>query len=179
LVQTIRSRYPIVLTRSVESAKRWLRSQARGTERYGVLASSGALRLRPIGINVQANVDVVHWFLSGKDDVRSSYYLEEVATEFDTQGLELDWIGVVWDADLRYANEGWTSHSFKGTAWQNVNNPIRRRYLKNAYRVLLTRARQGVIIVVPDGSIVDPTRKPEYYDGTFNYLRQLGFEVIA
>jgi hypothetical protein len=177
-LQSIGSEYPMVLTRNLETAKDWLRSHARGTERYGLLASSGALRLRPIGINVQANIDIVHWFLSGKDDVRSAYYLEGVATEFDIQGLELDWACIVWDADLRYVGQNWVYHSFQGSTWRQVHQTTRRRYLKNAYRVLLTRARQGFAIVVPPGSSNDHTRPPDYYDGTFSYFQRIGFEVI-
>lgn len=172
------SSYPVVLTRDLNAAKSWVKARARGTERYGLLASSGAARLRPLGINVQAKVDVVNWFLNGKDDVRSSYFLEEVATEFDVQGLELDWACVAWDADLRYENGAWNYKSFRGTGWHNINNPARMRYLKNAYRVLLTRARQGMAIVVPDGCHEDRTRDPAFYDGTYNYLRQIGFQVI-
>jgi hypothetical protein len=178
LCRDIDRRYPIVLTRDIDKAREWLRKSARGTERYGLLASSGAIRLRPIGINVQVNVDVIPWFLNSKSDVRSSYYLEDVATEFDVQGLELDWSCVAWDADLRYAHDAWDYKAFRGTTWQNVNDSLRRRYLKNAYRVLLTRARQGMVILVPHGSSIDETRKPEYYDGTFAFLKQIGFEVL-
>ncbi len=173
-----RDKYPIALTRDLDKARQWLKCKARGTERYGILASSGGARLRPTGINVQAQVDVVNWFLNGKDDVRSSYYLEEVATEFDVQGLELDWTCVAWDADLRQAHGQWQHFAFRGTNWHHVNDPTRRTYLKNAYRVLLTRARQGMVILVPPGSDEDFTRKPEYYDATYDYLRQIGFEEI-
>jgi hypothetical protein len=175
---TLDRRYPFVITRDIALAREWLQSKARGSERFGLLASSGAHRLRPMGVHVRANVDVINWFLNGKDDVRSSYYLEEVATEFDVQGLELDWAGVVWDADLRYVNGRWDHRAFRGTAWGRVNDATRMRYLKNAYRVLLTRARQGVVIVVPHGSQADPTRKPEYYDGTYQFLKQIGFENL-
>lgn len=170
--------YPIVITRDLDAAKRWVKAKARGTERYGMLASSGAARLRPLGVNVQAGVDVVNWFLNGKDDVRSSYFMEEAGTEFDVQGLELDWTCVVWDADLRYSNYGWVYKSFRGTQWRNVKNPDKMRYIKNAYRVLLTRARQGMAIVVPEGCEEDLTRDPAFYDETFNYLRHVGFRVI-
>lgn len=170
--------YPIVLTRDLATARAWLRERARGTERPGLLASSGALRLRAIGLNVKAQVDVANWFLNGKDDVRSSYCLEEVATEFDVQGLELDWACVAWDADLHYANHGWQRCSFRGTRWNSIQADDRRRYLKNAYRVLLTRARQGMIILVPHGDSRDDTRKPTLYDGTFDYLKRIGLTVL-
>src|ERR1044072_2313378 len=178
LREATESSYPIVLTRDLNAAKSWVKANARGTERYGLLASSGAARLRPLGINVQAKVDVVNWFLNGKDDVRSSYFLEEAATEFDVQGLELDWTCVAWEADLRYADGAWTYKSFRGTGWRNVKDLTRRKYLKNAYRVLLTRARQGMVIVVPEGSGEGWTREPWFYDETYDYLRRVGFRVI-
>lgn len=120
----------------------------------------------------------IHWFLNGKEDVRSSYYLEAVATEFHIQGLELDWTCVTWDADFRYAQNGWNHHSFVGSKWNHIRKEERKQYLKNAYRVLLTRSRQGMVIVVPLGDINDPTRNPEYYDPTFEYLQEIGFEII-
>ena len=123
--------------------------------------------MRPCGINVKAHIDPVNWFLNGKEDVRSSYFLEEVATEFDIQGLELDWICVGWDANLRHSSNGWEYKAFRGTEWQNVSDPLRQRYLKNAYRVLLTRARQGMVIFVPEGDPLDATRNKEFYDGTY------------
>nr|WP_321510264.1 DUF2075 domain-containing protein [uncultured Hyphomonas sp.] len=170
----IKDRYPIALTRDIDVAREWLRQHARGTERHGLIASSGAYRLRPEGINVRASIDPANWFLNGPDDVRSAYYLEEVATEFDVQGLELDWAGVCWDADLRYQEGGWSHHAFKGTRWQNVNSADRQLYLKNAYRVILTRARQGMVIYVPRGNADDPTRPPEFYDNIATYLARCG-----
>jgi hypothetical protein len=140
--------------------------------------SSQANRLKPLAIDVRLKPDPIHWFLAGKDDVRSSYYLEDVATEFDIQGLELDWVCVAWDADFRHSSNGWTHHSFRGNSWQRINKPERQNYLKNAYRVLLTRARQGMVIVVPEGDPQDPTRNPSFYNPTFNYLAELGFSVL-
>jgi hypothetical protein len=175
-LEQIRDRYPIVITRDLRQAKQWLRDHARGTERYGILASSEAQRLKPHAINVKYVIDPVHWFLKGKEDVRSSYYLEDVATEFQVQGLELDWACVTWDADFRYGNNGWEHWSFVGDRWNRINKPDRRIYLKNAYRVLLTRARQGMVIFVPEGDTNDPTRKPEFYDPTFDYLGQIGLK---
>lgn len=172
------ARYPIVLTRDLAIAKKWLRDRARGTERYGIVVSSQAERLKPHAIDVKSPVDPVHWFLDGSEDVRSSYYLEDVATEFHVQGLELDWVCVTWDADLRYMKSGWDHWSFVGDRWNRIKKPERQIYLKNAYRVLLTRARQGMVIVVPEGSDDDPTRKPEYYDPIFNYLEWIGFTTI-
>jgi len=195
----ISEKYPIVLTRDLNAAREWLKEKARGTERYGIVVSSQAQRLRPLAIDVRVQTDPVHWFLDGKEDVRSSYYLEDVATEFQVQGLELDWACVTWDGDLRYSNnvgfganisEGftgsetltkgaWKSYSFVGSKWNNIRKAERQKYLLNAYRVLLTRARQGMVIVVPEGNVEDLTRKAEYYDSTFEYLKGLGIEVLS
>ena len=174
----LKSRYPIRITRDLPRAKQWLRDQARGTERYGIVVSSQAQRLKPHAIDVRVKTDPVRWFLDGKEDVRSSYYLEDVSTEFQVQGLELDWTCVVWDGDLRHVGDAWSHHEFKGTRWNRINKKERRAYLKNAYRVLLTRARQGMVIVIPEGSADDPTRAAGYYDGTYDYLRLLGIPHI-
>ncbi|MGZ5247594.1 MAG: DUF2075 domain-containing protein [Flavitalea sp.] len=176
--QSIKSKYPIVLTRSVLKAKEWLRKMARGTERFGMVVSSQATRLKPFAIDVKSPMDPIHWFLDGKEDIRSSYYLEDVATEFQVQGLELDWVCITWDGDFRYMPDGWKCFSFVGSKWQNINKEERKLYLKNAYRVLLTRARQGMVIVVPEGDQNDPTRHPQYYDGTFEYLKEIGFTIL-
>lgn len=170
--------YPIVLTRSVQAAKQWLREKARGSERYGMIVSSSAERLRPHAIHVKAPMNPVHWFLADKEDVRSSYYLEDVATEFTVQGLELDWACVTWDGDFRSTRNGWSHYSFVGQRWNRIHKAERQVYLKNAYRVLLTRARQGMVIVVPEGDPHDPTREPAFYDGTFDYLRGVGLQVL-
>ena len=172
-------RYPVVLTRNVDRARKWLRDQARGSERYGIVVSSQAQRLKPHAIDVRTPMDPVNWFLNDRDDVRSSYYLEDVATEFHVQGLELDWSCVVWDADFRHSGGAWQHHSFVGNRWQQIRKDERRAYLKNAYRVLLTRARQGMVIVVPEGSHEDATRQPGFYDGTFAYLKQMGLPVLT
>ncbi len=171
-------KYPIVLSRNLKKAKQWLREKARGTERYGLIVSSQAQRLKPHAIDVKSPMDPIHWFLDEKEDVRSSYYMEDVATEFQVQGLELDWTCVTWDADFRYSKNGWESFSFVGNKWQNIRKEERKQYLKNAYRVLLTRARQGMVIVVPEGDDQDPTRKKDFYDSTYNYLHSIGFEVL-
>ncbi len=174
----VKSQYPIVITRNLGTAKQWLKRQARGSERYGIVVSSQAERLKPYAIDVKSPMDPVHWFLDGKEDVRSSYYLEDVATEFHVQGLELDWACVTWDADFRYSTEGWHHHSFCGDRWNKINKAERKQYLKNAYRVLLTRARQGMVLVVPEGDAEDNTRHASFYDGTYNYLKEIGFEEI-
>jgi len=174
----VQAQYPIVLCRSVNRAKQWLRQQARGNERYGIVVSSQAQRLRPHAIHVKAKVDPVHWFLHDKDDVRSSYYLEDVATEFQVQGLYLDWSASVWDADFRFVGDVCQHFSFVGTRWQKINALDRKLFQKNAYRVLLTRARQGMVIVIPKGGGSDPTRDPAYYDGTFRYFESIGLSVL-
>lgn len=176
--QSISNRYPVVLTRSLSRAKRWLREQARGSERYGIVVSSQAQRLKPLAIDVRVAIDPVHWFLHNEEDTRSSYYLEDAATEFQVQGLELDWAAVVWDGDLRFNVGSWGHHAFSGSGWKSVRAPERKRYLENAYRVLLTRARQGMVIVVPEGDADDPTRSAMLYDPTFEYLRSVGLTVL-
>jgi hypothetical protein len=174
----VAKKYPIVITRDLSKAKQWLKEQARGSERYGIVVSSKAERLKPDAIDVKSPMDPIHWFLDGKEDVRSSYYLEDVATEFDIQGLELDWACVTWDADFRYSKKGWEHWSFCGDRWQHIRKEERKNYLKNAYRVLLTRARQGMVIVVPPGNAEDPTRNPLFYDATFEYLKEIGFSIL-
>lgn len=167
-------KYPIFITRDLNKAKAWLRDMGRGTERIGLLASSGGIRLKPEGVHVKNKIDPAHWFLNGKEDIRSSYFLEDTATEFDIQGLELDWSGLCWDADFRMEDGNWSFYNFKGTKWQNVNNNYRRVYLANAYRVLLTRARQGMVIFVPYGNEDDHTRLPKFYDETYQFLLACG-----
>lgn len=175
----ISARYPIKITRNLGIAKQWLRDQARGSERYGIVVSSQAQRLKPHAIDVRVKTDPVKWFLDGKEDTRSSFYLEDVATEFQVQGLELDWACVVWDGDLRFNGSGWSHHEFKGTRWNRIQKLERQIYLKNAYRVLLTRARQGMVLVIPQGSDEDPTRAASFYDPTFEYFKSLGLQELA
>jgi hypothetical protein len=177
-LKLVEDKYPIVITRDIVKAKKWLKERARGTERFGIVVSSQAERLKPFAIDVKSPMDPIHWFLDGKEDVRSSYFLEDVATEFDVQGLELDWACVTWDADFRYSPNRWDHFSFIGDRWNKIQKAERKLYQKNAYRVLLTRARQGMVIVVPSGCSEDPTRKQEFYDPTYEYLREIGFEVI-
>ena len=177
-LKNIDSNYPIVITRDLSKAKQWLKQKARGSERYGIVVSSQAERLKPECIFVKSPMDPVHWFLDDKDDVRSSYYLEDVATEFDAQGLELDWVCVSWDADFRYTKNGWQHWSFRGNRWQKINKAERQNYLKNAYRVLLTRARQGMVIVIPPGDDNDHTRPSSYYNSTYEYLKEIGLKEL-
>jgi len=174
----LKGKYPIVITRDLHKAKQWLREHARGSERFGMVVSSQAERLKPHAIFVKQEVNPIHWFLNDKDDVRSSFYLEDVATEFMIQGLELDWACVTWDADFRIHQNQWDHWSFKGHKWQRILKTERQQYLKNAYRVLLTRSRQGMVIVVPKGDKDDHTRNPEFYDPIFKYLQSIGFEYL-
>lgn len=177
-LKQIQDKYPIVITRDLAKAKQWLKAQARGSERYGIVVSSQAERLKPHAIDVKSPVDPIHWFLDGKEDVRSSYYLEDVVTEFQVQGLELDWACVTWDADFRHTKDAWEHFSFVGKKWNRIRKIERQNYLKNAYRVLLTRARQGMVIVVPPGDEEDITRSKEFYDPIFDYLLKIGFSVV-
>lgn len=174
----IKARYPIVMSRDLNKVKRWLRDNSRGSERIGLVASSGGMRLKSEGIFVKQEIQPENWFLNGKDDVRSSFYLEDIATQFDVQGLELDWVGVCWDADLRFLNGAWAPKSFKGTKWQEVSSIDRVKYQINTYRVLLTRARQGMALFVPRGDVADPTRPPEFYNPIYEFFKQIEIDEI-
>lgn len=178
LFQELQSSYPIVLTRDLQAAKQWLKAQARGGESYGLTAYSGGYRLKPEGIHVKSAIDPKTWFLNGREDVRSASFLEDAATEFDIQGLELDWTCVAWDPSLRMGMGTWEYKSFRGTQWQNINDPLRKRYLLNAYRVLLTRARQGMVVFIPHGDSEDATRLPRYYDPVCRYFETFGVPLI-
>ena len=179
LWKEIKSNYPIVLTRDLQKAKAWVKAQAKGSERYGLVASSGARRLKALGVHVKNEIDVANWFLNPKDDVRSSYFLEDVATEFDVQGLELDWVCLAWGENFYYQDNQWCYQSFKGYKWQNINKEEDKQFTKNAYRVLLTRARQGMVIWIPEGSENDNTRQKEFYDGTYQYLKSIGIDELV
>jgi hypothetical protein len=162
----------------LEQGRTWLRNKTKGSERTGIIASSGARRLRPLGINVKNEISAPNWFLNDKTDIRSSYFLEDVATEFEIQGLEIDWALMAWGANFHIEKGSWKHQGFKGSKWQNINQETDRDYLKNTYRVLLTRARQGIVIYLPEGSPIDHTRPSKYYDGTFNYLVELGIPIL-
>lgn len=173
--------YPIYLTRDIDKAREWLKNQTRGQERSGLLITKTSARFKPLAIHALApgDEDAVHWFLEDKDDVRCSNYLEDAATEIQVQGLELDYTCVVWDADMQYHDGAWTYHKFNGkTKWRPERNEENQRYMLNAYRVLLTRARQGMVICVPTGNHDDGTRTPQHYDDTFNYLKSIGIPVL-
>jgi len=181
--------YPIVLTRDMDTSRAWLRKQARGTQQTGILVTKVAARFKPLAVHILAQDEdnAVHWFLEDKTDIRSSNYLEDAATEIQVQGLELDYACVLWDADMRCENGVWNFYKFNGkNKWNPENNRENQKYMLNAYRVLLTRARQGIIICIPKGNSrltqegfpEDPTRLPEFYDGTYEYLKGLGIKVI-
>jgi hypothetical protein len=171
------SSFPLLVTRNLDVARQWLRSKRRGHERAGILAHSNAARLKPHGIFVKAKVEPAKWFLARGEDVRSSDALEDAATEFDVQGLELDWACVCWDANYRW-DDGWACHRFRGSRWEQVSDETNQRYLANAYRVLLTRARQGLVVYVPPGSTVDATRPAAVYDAIFATLLACGFDEL-
>jgi len=177
LKETI-SDYPVCITRSLSTAKKWLKNNARGSERYGLVAEANAIRLKPDGVFVKSEIDPAKWFLADKDDVRSSFYLEDVATEYAVQGLELDWVCLCWDASLRRINNDWELYKFVGSKFQKRTKDNQKKYLFNAYRVLLTRARQGLVVYVPTGNSMDKTRDPSFYDGTYEYLLNCGFSEI-
>ena len=183
LYKIISKKYPVYVTRDIDVAKNWVRKQVRGSQRSGVLACSSAQRLKPEGIYVPTDIDVKNWFLAPSDDLRSSNKLEVVASEFKVQGLEIDWAVVCWDADLRRTANGsdWDYYNFRGTKWVKRNQPEQRRYLLNSYRVLLTRARQGMVLFVPKGvdSEEDATRDKAYYDAIYNYLVSCGIVTLT
>jgi len=176
--EELKKSYPVLITRKFDVAKNWVKKKARGTERYGLLASSEGKRLRAEGIWVPSEINHVGWFLNEKDNVDSSYYLEVAASEFKVQGLEIDYAVLAWDADLRYTSNGFDYFKFRGTKWNHVNQEQRQHYLKNAYRVLMTRARQGLIIYIPEGDEEDSSRLTEYYEGTYQYLKHVGIKEI-
>ena len=178
LYSDLKSNYPIKITRNLETAFNWVRSKARGSERFGIIASSGAKRLRRYGIWVQNTIEAKNWFLNDRNDVRSSYFLEETATEFDIQGLEIDWAIVAWDADFRVVDNTFIPFNFTGTTWKNVNDNEKKLYTKNAYRVLLTRAQQGFAIFIPEGDDLDITTQKLFYDNTYKYFCDIGIEEI-
>lgn len=175
-------RYPIRITRDLKKAKQWVKENARPNERYGALASSKGQRLKPEALILlppnSKKEQVIPWFLGDKKKVNSSYYMEDVATEFQIQGLEIDWAVVAWDADFRYSEEGWKQYQFRGSKWTNIKKEEIRRYQINAYRVILTRARRGMVIYVPVGSDEDHTRKSEFYSSTYDYFKQIGIKEI-
>jgi hypothetical protein len=172
--------YPIVLTHNLDKAREWLRAMTRGERRCGLLASSGGRRLRPHGISVSKDSDPVAWFLNDPEDLRSSNFLEVVMSEFMVQGLELDWVGVCWDTNLARSNDGltWDVRELSGSDWRSVKNPVGRSHVINAYRVLLTRAREGMVIWIPPGDERDPTRDPKRYHALWNYLTECGAHSI-
>ncbi len=196
IYQGFKKDYHIFITRDLNKAKKWVRNSAHGKERYGLIASSGGKRLRAEGIWVPTNINHISWFLDGKGKVDSSYQLEVAASEFKVQGLEIDYAILAWDANFRYENNNFAyyqlgvkqqklddkrvvgSYREYESSWNKINNDQEKTYLKNAYRVLLTRARQGLIIFIPKGNNSDPTTLSEYYDGTYNYLREIGIEEM-
>jgi len=178
LFSEIKNDFPIYVTRDIKIAKNWLRSESKGTERTGLIASSGARRLKALGFDVKNEISAPNWFLNSSDDIRSSYFLEDIATEFDIQGLEIDYTCLIWGANFHIDNSEWKYQNFKGTKWQNIKQEISKAYLKNTYRVLLTRGRQGMVILVPEGSDIDHTRPKSFYDGTYNYLKEIGIKEL-
>jgi hypothetical protein len=178
ILNEIDTLFPIRLTRDFNVAKDWLRKNKKGTERIGLVGSSGGRRLRPLGIDVKNEITAEDWFLNDASDVRSSQYLELVATEFDIQGLEIDYVCLAWDINFYFNSCEWNYQSFEGTKWKSINSEIDKSYLRNAYRVLMTRARQGLIIFIPHGDNLDQTRPKELYDNTYNFLRSCGILTI-
>lgn len=177
----ITARFPIFLTRNLDAARAKLHSQRKGETRYGLVGSSGAARLRADGLepnpSFHAEYPWEHWYLAKPDDVRSSYRCEVFATEFEIQGLELDWIGLCWGGDMIWSKDGWQLRALRQgspSKWSSIKSMEKVIYRKNAYRVLLTRARQGMVIYVPTGSRDDSTRLSAEFDTTAEYLLRCG-----
>ena len=185
LYNKIYENYPFVITRSISLAKQWINTKTRGSERSGVVISSSAKRLRAKGIDsengVRSNSDkskIINWFLANNNDIRSSSFLEIPATQFAIQGLELDWLLLAWGGDLSYNGVNWNYKNFRGAIWNNINTEVKKEFLINTYRVLLTRARQGVVIYIPEGDLNDKTRLPSFYDGTYDLLKRIGVKEL-
>ena len=178
----IKESYPLYITRDINAAKQWLRKQRKALQRSGLLMSSQAGRLRALGLEIKkvTNYDnVSDWFLGDSTNVESSDFLEVALGEFFVQGLELDWTAVIWDADFQYKNGTWDYYSYRGSKWCHRKDERERMYQLNGYRVLLTRARLGMVIVVPEGNNLDKTRLKEFYDRTFNYLHNdIGISLL-
>lgn len=178
LLQNHLKDYPVFITRNLKTTRTFLRKKNRGYRRTGLVATSGARRLRTFGLDVSTKIDVANWFLNQKEDVRSSCFLELIATEFAVQGLELDWVGLCWGDDFRKEENGWSYHAFKGTKWQIERKEEKKQFIKNKYRVLLTRGREGLIIFIPEGSKTDHTRPSKNYDSTYSYFKNIGIKEI-
>jgi hypothetical protein len=179
------ARFPILLSRDLLETKTWLLRNTRGHRRCGLVASSGAVRLRAYGIETSMAIREAYsypqWFLASRSDVRSSYQLETVATEFEIQGLELDLVGLCWGGDFTWDKQSsaWRHAEFKGDKWKHVTNRLRTVLIQNKYRVLMTRSREGLLIWVPRGSVDDPTRDISAMNDTAEYLIRCGAAPIA
>ncbi|MBT3199051.1 MAG: DUF2075 domain-containing protein [Phycisphaerales bacterium] len=177
--------FPILLTRELSAMRNWLRNTTRGIRRCGLVASSGALRLRAHGLEVSSGFHrgypTEHWFLGPRTDIRSSYQLEVAVREFECQGLELDRVGICWGSDFtrNITNGSWRHRQFKGAKWQNIKKEKNQDYLLNKYRVLLTRARGGMVLWIPHGDSNDPTRDPKILNDTADYLRACGVKELS
>jgi hypothetical protein len=177
----ITRRYPLFLSRDLQQTHLSLKTFSLSDSRFGLVGSSGSARLRAEGLEpsstFHADYPWHHWYLAPRTDIRSSYACEVFATEFEIQGLELDWACLCWGGDFIWSGTEWVArnlHLGKQSKWSLVGNADKRTYRKNAYRVLLTRARQGMIVYVPRGDTEDPTRLPEELDCTANSLLQCG-----
>lgn len=176
--------YPLYITRSLPQAKQWLKEQAKGQRRYGLLASSGARRLRADGIgtllHATAGAEIAHWYLNEQGDIRSSFALEVPANEYTCQGLELDFTCLCWGGDFLWGEDeqGWQHARLSGNSWQKQRTPTAQQFLQNSYRVLLTRAREGMVLWIPNGDDNDHTRPTEPLDATARFLVRCGAQII-
>jgi hypothetical protein len=184
------------VTRNLDTAKLWLRSNRRGTTRSGLAASAYAARLRADGLEpdfeFHRGFDWEHWFLDFRDcesgscdhkycnDVRASSSLEVVATQFEIQGLELDWVGVCWGEDLLWEGGKWECRRFNNKKWRVLPAAAarKRNYQLNAYRVLLTRARQNMILYMPQPKLEDKSRLHSELDRTAEFFLSCGAQTF-
>ncbi|MGE0434331.1 MAG: DNA/RNA helicase domain-containing protein [Planctomycetota bacterium] len=173
--QLIQRDMPLGITRSLSGMRTRLRTECLQSHRPALLGSSGALRLRAIGVEPPAFqytknvVDVVDWMLKEPEDFRSSHRLEVAMSEFETQGLEVDHAGILWGGDLVWESEGWGAWKLKGPSWKRVPEPGA-DLVRNKYRVLMTRSRLSLFILVPAADPSDPSQRHSAMESTLGFL---------
>ena len=171
--------YPVYYTRSLQEARAWLREKREGAHQIGMLASSGAKRLKHYGLDVSGSLNMLDWLLRMEHDVRSASYLERAANERKIQGMELDWSCVCWGADLRHDATGWHYLKFAGNAWENIEDDQEKTFLLNRYRILLSRAKNGMVIWVPPGDEFDKSTLPRFYNGVAEFMQNCGIPKLT
>ncbi len=180
-------RFPIVITRDLEKAKMWIETIATGGDRYGKLVSSSTKKLfdQINGVHSSSweQFDAPSWFLEGKSNPKSSYNLELCASEFDVQGLELDYVLLEWGPDFRIEFNSWKYYKRWYKGWKDLGSVVyvngqpqlslEQVYILNTYRVLMTRARKGMVIYIPEGTVSNSDMLPKYYEGVYRLFKSL------